>query len=166
MELLGNYAIAFSRVNSEYVFHFPSSANSEPNDRSLYTCFARPFVEALRFSIKFYKAIREHILLLFPNGGPAAIRRLVVSLFIWEPIERPSFWPFSHIAQEVRELLPSFADSHAFCSIMRKFRVFGISAALKHGCPSIVGWRSSYDCVMSMFHLTVGHEIIIPVQRK
>lgn len=90
------------------------------------------------FSIKNHVFRASRIFTLLLTSGPPAIIRLIVTINIWEPVQRMTGRFFPHISKEIIENLPSFADRNTPSTIVRITSAFPICASSNHTCPATV----------------------------
>ena len=93
------------------------------------------------------------VALLF-RGGPTAIARLVISIII-DAVDL-SFWPISHIGQEVVETAPALANGDPPPSIPEIILYVRIETAVQHCSPSAIFAGSSVKGCRKIRRMAVG----------
>ena len=92
--------------------------------------------------------------LLLPRR-PAPVPRFVVSVVVWEAINRVfRRWARPHVGEEVLEGIPAIADGDVASAVDVVVSGFGIGASLPHGCPGrVLGSPvSTASCTVSRSH--------------
>lgn len=159
MECLACNTIPFARPYAEYVFYFPSPTNTKPENSRTYSCFSRPFIQALTFAIELYESVRSSILLLLSKGSPSTIFRLVVPFSIRKSVQGFSLGSLSHIGKKIREFQPSFTNRNPLSSVAGVFRMIGVVASLDHACPSVVGGSAMKFGIVTVLDGMIRHKI-------
>jgi hypothetical protein len=90
------------------------------------------------FSIEFNYAIGSFIGALFSRGGPPAVFRAVVAVWV-DPVQRVTKRFFSHVFREILGISPSLANIDTSASVQRKIFVLGIPTSSNHPFPYLKG---------------------------
>jgi hypothetical protein len=75
-------------------------------------------------------------------ASPSAISWFIISVIV-DAVERRFWWADAHVGKKIIEYFPPFTKGNAASSVVLPAVGFGVSAALFHGCPRLIGSRIS-----------------------
>lgn len=123
----------------EGLLHGPSKAVKSIADQGrFYAESQRPVGDAQSYSVMYQHAVAPRVSHLNRLRRPAHVAWLIVTVVV-DAFKRCSSWrPRTNIGKEVREVVPTVANTNTSVAVTTKRWVASIQAALSHGLPDLV----------------------------
>lgn len=145
------FPFTFPHWLSQCAFWCPPSNNSKQEDCVWNGINLGPFRQNSPFIIKDDVSVSPRIGHLFRLRSPAAVIRLIVSIFVREPIKRmPLSRLWSHVRIEILKTVPAFANGNSSTAVMMVILRVWIIATSLHCAPRSIFWDCFGEAMRSM----------------
>ena len=130
---------------SKQLITAPTILESVLKGSPVYAEFFSPFGKTQSFAVIGNKNVFGCVARLLSHGRPSAVFFVVVAVIVNAIKCACRGWPKPHIGNEVRKLLPSFADFDTAPRPSCMLRVVGLAATNKHAGPYFIFWRIGHS---------------------